>query len=153
MSKYHLIGVYDDGLTTPIGTVGYDAQRIEHQRSWMLQGDFTTTKFVICTPHTFATGVMICRGTGAQHRITRGALTEKAFAKYLDSIWGPDGDIAKVLAPRHTPPKYYTCGICDHYHLTGFAGDCRDDSERFTADQLEAMHGPDILDTVEGEGL
>lgn len=90
MSKFYLIGVYDDGLTTPIGTTGYDSTRIQHQRSWMMQGDFDTTEFVICQPHTFIRGVMVAQGTGEQHRIVRGALTEKAFAEYLDSIWSTE---------------------------------------------------------------
>lgn len=90
MSKFYLIGIYSDGLAAPIGTTGYDSKRIEHQRSWMLQGEWTDTEFVICQPHTFIRGVMVSRGTGEQHRISRGALTETAFAEYLDSIWSTE---------------------------------------------------------------
>ena len=90
MSKYYLIAVYSDGLICPMGTTGYDSKRIESQRKWMLQGEWTDTEFLICTPHTFIRGVMLCRGTGHQYRISRGALTEKAFTEYLDSIWGPE---------------------------------------------------------------
>lgn len=55
------------------------------------------------------------------------------------------------LAPAQA--AYVACGSCGHYHRAGFRGDCRDDSERFTADDLEALHGPDALDYAEGEGL
>lgn len=41
---------------------------------------------------------------------------------------------------------YDLCGCCGHYHRPTFAGDCRDDSERFSAQQLDDKHGP------QGEG-
>ena len=36
---------------------------------------------------------------------------------------------------------FYECGICDQLHPCGFAGDCRDDSNRFALDELEERHG------------
>ncbi len=36
-----------------------------------------------------------------------------------------------------TPPlQYYQCGICDHVHPWEFHGDCRDDGNRFTVEEL-----------------
>ena len=32
--------------------------------------------------------------------------------------------------------KYYECGICDHLHPWEFNGDCRDDSNRLTFDDI-----------------
>jgi hypothetical protein len=43
-------------------------------------------------------------------------------------------------------PKFFHCGGCEMLHPLGFTGDCRDDSNRFAADQLDSMYGP------EGEG-
>lgn len=40
-------------------------------------------------------------------------------------------------------PKYYRCGICECYHPADFNGDCRDDGNRFTADEIDAKHGDD----------
>ena len=37
--------------------------------------------------------------------------------------------------------EIFRCGCCDHYHRTGFYGDCRDDSERFTLEDLTAKFG------------
>lgn len=39
-------------------------------------------------------------------------------------------------------PIYYDCGICDHFHSWDFNGDCRDDKNRFTYDDLDKIHGP-----------
>lgn len=33
---------------------------------------------------------------------------------------------------------FYECGICDHIHPITFDGDCRDDANRLTLDQLPA---------------
>lgn len=38
--------------------------------------------------------------------------------------------------------KYYRCGICDCYHPLEWDGDCRDDANRFAADELDEKHGP-----------
>lgn len=34
--------------------------------------------------------------------------------------------------------KFYECGICDHLHRWTFNGDCRNDAERLTADDIPA---------------
>lgn len=39
--------------------------------------------------------------------------------------------------------KWVECGSCGHFHRIDFFGDCRQDDERFTTDQLEAMPGFD----------
>ena len=51
---------------------------------------------------------------------------------------------------------YDECGCCGHLHRPDFRGDCREDSERFTFAELDAMHGP--IDSgwtvsLESEGL
>ncbi len=38
---------------------------------------------------------------------------------------------------------YYECGICEHYHPWGWDGDCRDDANRLTREQLDDRHGQD----------
>jgi hypothetical protein len=40
-----------------------------------------------------------------------------------------------------TLPTYEECGCCGEWHLPEFRGDCRDDANRFTSDQLDAKHG------------
>lgn len=47
--------------------------------------------------------------------------------------------------------KVYYCGICDHFHRVGFAGDCRDDSERFTLDRLDSEFGREGQGWIEEE--
>lgn len=41
-----------------------------------------------------------------------------------------------MSAPRY----FYECGGCDHYHPLGWAGDCRDDAQRYTYDALPYAH-------------
>lgn len=43
---------------------------------------------------------------------------------------------------------FIECGCCGHYHRVEFGGDCRDNAHRFTADQIEAMHGVTIWEQV-----
>jgi hypothetical protein len=38
-------------------------------------------------------------------------------------------------------PQYYQCGICEHYHPVRWDGDCRDDSNRYAPDEIDAKHG------------
>lgn len=33
--------------------------------------------------------------------------------------------------------QFYECGCCGHYHLSAWHGDCRDDNNRFTYEQME----------------
>jgi hypothetical protein len=40
-----------------------------------------------------------------------------------------------------TAPLYYACEICGHNHPWSFNGDCRDDENRFTDEQLDTKHG------------
>ena len=42
-------------------------------------------------------------------------------------------------------PHYYECGICGHLHPWSFNGDCRDDANRFTFEQLDATHGKPVF--------
>lgn len=44
-------------------------------------------------------------------------------------------------AQQAAPPLYVECGSCGHFHRAEFGGDCRNDAERFTADELDAKHG------------
>lgn len=45
--------------------------------------------------------------------------------------------------PNTGLPEFYQCGICDHNHPVGFAGDCRDDKNRFTDAALDERYGND----------
>lgn len=36
----------------------------------------------------------------------------------------------------NTPRKYYECGICDCIHPWNWDGDCRDDANRLSLEQL-----------------
>lgn len=50
-------------------------------------------------------------------------------------------------------PHYVECGCCGGVHKTEFVGDCRDDSNRFTFDELDAKHGENgyTWDSVEDQ--
>jgi hypothetical protein len=36
---------------------------------------------------------------------------------------------------------FYRCGCCESYHPAQFSGDCRDDSNRLDADELDSRYG------------
>ena len=38
---------------------------------------------------------------------------------------------------------YYECEICDDLHPWEWSGDCRDDANRFTHEDLESIYGDD----------
>jgi hypothetical protein len=38
-------------------------------------------------------------------------------------------------------PIYYDCGICGHFHPWNWNGDCRDDANRLTYNDLDELHG------------
>jgi hypothetical protein len=38
-------------------------------------------------------------------------------------------------------PVYYLCGICGAHHPWRWNGDCRDNTNRFTYEQLDTLHG------------
>lgn len=38
-------------------------------------------------------------------------------------------------------PTFYECGCCGHLHPLKWDGDCRDDNNRFTADELDTRYG------------
>ena len=40
-------------------------------------------------------------------------------------------------------PRFYLCGGCDHWHREGYRGDCRENSQRFTTEQLDLRY-PDL---------
>lgn len=42
-----------------------------------------------------------------------------------------------------TKPVFYDCEICGHFHPWDWKGDCRDDANRFSYDQLDARYGAD----------
>jgi hypothetical protein len=46
--------------------------------------------------------------------------------------------------PKQVAGKIYyaECDICGHLHPENWDGDCRDDTERYTWEELEAKHGP-----------
>lgn len=45
--------------------------------------------------------------------------------------------------------EIYDCGICGHYHRAAWNGDCREDAERFTLDQIEERFGSEGVGWVE----
>lgn len=44
------------------------------------------------------------------------------------------------------------CGGCNHFHLSSFNGDCRDDASRLTDNQLDAQFGTAGWHIVDVEG-
>lgn len=44
--------------------------------------------------------------------------------------------------------QFILCGCCDWYHFVEFKGDCREDSQRFTASHLDEVYGLDGWDDV-----
>ena len=50
------------------------------------------------------------------------------------------------------PPEFYECGICGHMHPINWNGDCRDDANRFTYDELDAKYGEDNWQEVDMPG-
>lgn len=36
----------------------------------------------------------------------------------------------------HEPIKYLECSCCGQYHREGFGGDCQDDSQRYSFDEI-----------------
>lgn len=49
--------------------------------------------------------------------------------------------LADKYDAAHARLTYIECGCCGYLHLPEFMGDCRDDSNRFTFDQLNEKHG------------
>lgn len=58
-------------------------------------------------------------------------------------FWG--FPLLKSSQERHMKrkPLYYDCGICGHFHPWDWRGDCREDANRLTYDQLDEKHGID----------
>ena len=42
---------------------------------------------------------------------------------------------------RLAKPAFVHCPCCELYHPNAFTGDCRDDANRFAADELDALFG------------
>ena len=47
------------------------------------------------------------------------------------------GPQPSVAIPGKPGQVFYECGICGHMHPTAWDGDCRDDANRFTNDELD----------------
>lgn len=47
----------------------------------------------------------------------------------------------RFMTIQPAKPQFYFCGICGEWHPAGSDGDCRDDANRFTYDQLDAKYG------------
>lgn len=43
--------------------------------------------------------------------------------------------------PKGKLLKFYRCGICECFHSLAWDGDCREDANRFAADEIDAAHG------------
>lgn len=55
-------------------------------------------------------------------------------------------DFSRFGPQKFTDPKpavFYSCGGCEHYHPINWNGDCRDDANRFTGDDLDEKYGSD----------
>jgi len=46
------------------------------------------------------------------------------------------------------PPQFYECGCCGHYHPVNWNGDCRDDANRFTWEDLDLKYGEDQWEEI-----
>ena len=46
-------------------------------------------------------------------------------------------------------PRFILCGCCEHLHPADFAGDCRDDTNRFLPQALDRQFGDDGLQADE----
>lgn len=49
---------------------------------------------------------------------------------------------------KHTL-HFIECGCCGHYHKPDFWGDCRDDANRFSMTQIEAMPEDVLVEDLE----
>jgi hypothetical protein len=48
-------------------------------------------------------------------------------------------------------PKFYSCGICGHFHPAEWDGDCRDDENRFLLEDIEEKYGEEFVGWQEVE--
>ena len=48
-------------------------------------------------------------------------------------------------------PTFYDCGICGHLHPVIWDGDCRDDNNRYSVDELDSEFGAFGWDEVSME--
>lgn len=57
--------------------------------------------------------------------------------------FGPQEPQADLPENRNAEgkPRFYLCGICEHLHPASWDGDCRDDNNRFTYDELDKQYG------------
>jgi hypothetical protein len=46
---------------------------------------------------------------------------------------------SKILRRIREMDEYHECGCCSHYHRAEYAGDCRNDTERFTYEDLTRL--------------
>lgn len=49
--------------------------------------------------------------------------------------------LATKFGPQ--PLRFYECGCCEYLHPVAWDGDCRDDANRFSLDQLDDKYGYD----------
>ena len=65
-----------------------------------------------------------------------------------------DGAADWILDAVHaaqTMQAIYECGICGHYHRSDWNGDCREDAERMTLDEVESRFGAEDAGWIEVE--
>ncbi len=74
---------------------------------------------------------------------------DRINAYSMARVWSDRGEWKVAMRTRRAPAQYFRCGGCDHYHPLGWTGDCRDDSMRFTDEDLDTMHGAFAWDEVE----
>lgn len=72
------------------------------------------------------------------HLARKRGINLRALSDQAQSVFWMEEQIEKFI------PRYYQCGICNHYHPAAeWNGDCRDDANRFRSEQLDERHGAD----------
>lgn len=84
-----------------------------------------------------------CAECGRDHRHhTAVPLMGNWFARCdRPSVFGYDGALFVDPEGYEGPTAIYECGICGHYHRAAWNGDCREDAERFTLDDINNLFG------------
>lgn len=73
------------------------------------------------------------------------------MSQIMECVPDAQETIRKVL--EDSKPHFVECGCCGHFHRPEYRGDCRADSERYTAELLDQRHGEDgwTYDSVEDQ--
>ena len=110
-------------------------------------------------PATLAIGMVVKHPSGRMVQITSG---QYMGTHGLSNFWSwrevlANGQLSSTEEngygwdPKKVIPETFSwCGCCEHYHRESFHGDCRQDDERFTRDEIvEKFPGARIYDQEE----